>query len=191
MEEATTALANITVSGFEDPLSWWWGYSRRDIWLAEKSIEYVDPRDAWSAACFPHSEHAAEWLNNMKIPWKHHLGYICIRDPVGPWLRLRMMHYGAPPKMYEPIICDGVFAKIGTIKPMRRDGAEYGRDVMHRSVIKISHAYVVWDLPALISFESVSYADHARVYVFTLHSFITLRVRLTTSDCLHVEQEIL
>jgi len=190
MEETNTALADLSINEVEDQLSWWWGYSRRDIWLAEKSIEYVDPRDAWSAACLTFNERAAEWLTHMQIPWDYKHGYICVRDPTGPWLRLRMMHYGMPPISHDPIICNGVFAKIGTVKPMRRDGAEYGRDTLHRAMIKISRTCVIWDLPALISFESVQYGEHAHVYIFTLHSFITLRVRLTTSDCLHVEQEV-
>jgi len=194
MEEAAHALENLAVEekekNFENALCWWWGYSRRDVWMAECKLDYVTPQNAWSAACFPSNDRAVEWLTRMRIPWTYNQGYISVRDPIGPWLRLRMLHYGAPPTSYEPLICDGVFAKIGAIKPMRRDRAEYGRDTLHRSMIKISGACVLWDLPALISFESVHYGDHAHVYIFTLHSFITLRVRLTSSDCLHVEQEV-
>ncbi len=191
MDETNITMAGLAIDGFENPLCWWWGYSRRDIWLAECRLEWVDPRDAWSAACIIYNGNSAEWLTRMRIPWDATHGYICVRDPAGPWLRLRMMHYGAPPTTFEPMICSGEFAKIGTIRPIRRDGAEYGRDVMHRAMIKISGACVLWDLPALISFESVHYSEGAITYVFTLRSFITLRVQIITSDCLHVAQEVI
>lgn len=191
MEEITESMSELTVGRFEDPLSWWWAFSRRDIWLAENKIEAVAPQEAWSAACFPFTERAADWLTRVGVWWKFHHGYICVSDPVGPWLRLRMMHYGAPPTSYEPIICDSKFAKIGTaVRPIRRERAEYGRDLMHRSMIKIAGACVLWDLPALISFETAFFEPHAHTYIFTLRSFITIRAKIVVSDCIHIDQEI-
>jgi len=182
-------LSDLTINIKSDSC-WWWAFSRRDIWLEENKLDEVDPRDAWSAACFLHSAPAAEWLTSMRIRWEYRSGYICVRDPIGPWLRLRLMHYGAPPTSYAPIICKGHFAKIGTIRTARRDGAEYGRDVLHRSLIKINNTYILWDLPALISLEAVFYGDKTITYIFTLTSFIIIHVRIIFSDCVRIEQEI-